>query len=101
MEELLKKYRKDLATFTDLLESCNDNNRLKIKELRYKVSCHKNMVADLERAMAEPKNENSGLHLQRVIKLACLCPRTKSDDCDRSEPCLECDGCHYFRQACL
>lgn len=49
IEELLSKYKKDLATFKDLLESCNPNNVTKIKRLQYKVSCHRNMVADLEK----------------------------------------------------
>lgn len=32
-------------------------------------------------------------------QFACLCPRTKYDDCDREMPCKECEGCKYFRQA--
>ena len=35
----------------------------------------------------------------RSEQLACLCPRTKYDDCDREMPCKECEGCKYFRQA--
>jgi hypothetical protein len=56
------------------------------------------IVADLT-CLEQEQAKNC--NIQRVIKLACLCPRTKYDDCDRAEPCLECDGCHYFRQACL
>ena len=35
----------------------------------------------------------------RSEQFACLCPRTKYDDCDREMPCKECEGCIYFRQA--
>jgi hypothetical protein len=66
MEELFNKYMKDLATFTDLLESCNPNNLIKIKQLKYKVSCHRNMVDDLQRAMAKGRNESSGLNIPVV-----------------------------------
>lgn len=35
----------------------------------------------------------------RSEQFACLCPRTKYDDCDRDMPCKECEGCKHFRQA--
>jgi hypothetical protein len=28
----------------------------------------------------------------------CLCPRNKADDCDRKEPCKECETCPHLRQ---
>ena len=34
----------------------------------------------------------------RSEQFICLCPRTKEDDCDRKEPCIECKTCHHFRQ---
>ena len=58
------------------------------------------VIDECERGINADMGENT-LPIQRVIKLACLCPRTKFDDCDRTEPELECSGCHYFRQACL
>jgi len=56
---------------------------------------------DVIDAMIRFTNECKQCNIQHVIKLACLCPRTKYDDCDKEEPDIECAGCHYFRQACL
>lgn len=66
LEDLLEKYENDLATFTDLLDSCNPNNRLKIEKLRYKVNCHKNMVNDLRSVLAEVANTESKLNMPVV-----------------------------------
>jgi hypothetical protein len=34
----------------------------------------------------------------RSEQFVCLCPRTKEDNCDRKEPCKECETCPHFRQ---
>ena len=34
----------------------------------------------------------------RSEQFGCLCPRTKEDNCDRKEPCKECETCPHFRQ---
>jgi len=42
------------------------------------------------------------LHLANVNgrseQFVCICPRTKEDNCDRKEPCKECETCPHFRQ---
>jgi hypothetical protein len=46
--------------------------------------------------------ENEALRLFAVSgrseQFVCLCPRTKEDNCDRKEPCKECETCPHFRQ---
>lgn len=34
----------------------------------------------------------------RSEQFVCLCPRTKEDNCDRKEPCKECETCPHLRQ---
>ena len=34
----------------------------------------------------------------RSEQFVCLCPRTEEDNCDRKEPCKECQTCPHFRQ---
>ena len=34
----------------------------------------------------------------RSEQFVCLCPRDEIDNCDRKEPCKECETCPYFRQ---
>ncbi len=47
---------------------------------------------------------NQALQLQqtgvsgRSEQFVCLCPRNETDNCDRKEPCEECETCPHFRQ---
>ena len=47
-------------------------------------------------------NDDEQLHLANVSgrseQFVCLCPRNEIDNCDRKEPCRECETCPHFRQ---
>ena len=34
----------------------------------------------------------------RSEQFVCLCPRNEKDNCDRKEPCKECETCPHLRQ---
>ncbi len=34
----------------------------------------------------------------RSEQFVCLCPRNETDNCDRKEPCKECETCPHLRQ---
>lgn len=47
-------------------------------------------------------NDDKQLHLVNVSgrseQFVCLCPRNEKDNCDRKEPCKECETCPHLRQ---
>jgi hypothetical protein len=45
-------------------------------------------------------NDDKQLHLAnvsgRIEQFVCLCPRNETDNCDRKEPCKECETCPHL-----
>lgn len=48
--------------------------------------------------MREFKKLNKPFVSGRSKQFVCLCPRNETDNCDRKEPCKECETCPHLRQ---
>ena len=48
--------------------------------------------------MREFKKLNKPVVSGRSEQFVCLCPRNETDNCDRKEPCKECETCPHLRQ---
>lgn len=74
------------------------------KELRgvYELLTKEQLIEALIRKHKEcrdiAKNCVTPAVVGRSEQFVCLCPRTKEDNCDRKEPCKECETCPHFRQ---
>ena len=44
------------------------------------------------------KNFRIGDFSVQSEQFVCLCPRNETDNCDRKEPCKECETCPHLRQ---
>ena len=65
METLLEDYKRKLKTVIEMLNADTITPET-IQRLTVKKGMLASFIVDIERAMADSTNENSGLHLQRV-----------------------------------
>jgi hypothetical protein len=66
METLLEDYKRKLNTITQMITDDNGKSESTLNRLKTKQGMIRSFIVDIERAMADTTNENSGLHLQRV-----------------------------------
>jgi hypothetical protein len=91
MEDLILKWQKRQQEYEELAEKYKDNVHNN-RKFTYKAMATRDCWKELYLQLLQP--DVSG----RSEQFVCLCPRTKEDNCDRKEPCKECETCPHFRQ---
>jgi hypothetical protein len=68
MEQLLEDYKRKFETIKQMIADADDEGESEstMQRLKTKKGMIASFIVDIERAMADTSNENSGLHLQHV-----------------------------------